>query len=257
MSGLRKTAIVFGALVLAVVVSFAVTGMSSRPISPTDLVFLPVLISSALVDSVNPCAFSVLVITMSFLFGLGISRGRVLKIGGAYIAGIFLVYFMVGLGLLRVFSFFGIPHILGKTGAAVLLFLGLLAILSFSFPQLSVKFKLPDFIHGKMAALISKASFPGALFLGILVALFEFPCTGGPYLMILGLLHDNATGIGLSYLFLYNLIFIMPLVVILLVASDPTLIKKAEEWKKQAAGRGRLFAGVAMILLAFVIFLTS
>ena len=62
---------------------------------------LPLVIGSALVDSINPCAFSVLLLTVAFLFNLGRLRGRILTVGLAYIAGLFLVYLLIGLGLLQ------------------------------------------------------------------------------------------------------------------------------------------------------------
>src|SRR3989344_5954715 len=43
------------------------------------------------------------------------------------------------------------------------------------------------------AVLMKQASLPAAFMLGALVGVCEFPCTGGPYLMVLGLLHDQGT----------------------------------------------------------------
>lgn len=233
-------------------------GSVVRPEVASNPIFLPVLISSALVDSVNPCAFSVLILTIAFLASLGAARKKVLAIGGTYIAGIFAVYFMVGVGLLRALEIFGVPHVLGKIGATILILFGIAVILSHIFPSFPIKFKIPDSAHGRLAKLINKASIPGAFLLGVFVAIFEFPCTGGPYLLVLSLLHDKSTvGVGLVYLVLYNLIFILPLTAMLLLASDPLLMSKAEQWKKTAAGKGKLFAGIAMILLALVIFLTA
>ena len=61
---------------------------------------LPLVTVSALIDSVNPCAFSILILTIAFLIGLGTARGSILKIGGVYIAGLFIVYILIGLGIL-------------------------------------------------------------------------------------------------------------------------------------------------------------
>jgi len=84
----------------------------------------------------------------------------------------------------------------------------------------------------------------------------EFPCTGGPYLMILGLLHDNVTYIkGVGYLFIYNLIFILPLVIILAIASRKYLLDKVEAWQNKEKRLMRLGGGIAMIILGIIIFL--
>jgi hypothetical protein len=53
------------------------------------------------------------------------------------------------------------------------------------------------------------------------------------------------------------LIFISPLIAILFLASDKGLFEKAQEWKKRAAGKGKLYGGIAMIILAIMIFLVN
>lgn len=258
MKSTKSSIIIVSVIVVAIIVSFIFLGSVVKPTVADNPLFLPVLISSALIDSVNPCAFSVLILTIAFLASLGMTRKKVLAVGGTYVAGIFVVYFLIGVGLLRAFDVFGIPHVLGKVGATILMLFGVAVILSYIFPNFPIKFKIPDSAHGRMAKLMSKASIPGTFLLGAFVAIFEFPCTGGPYLLVLGLLHDDSTiGIGLVYLVLYNLIFILPLIAVLLLASDPNLMDKAQKLKKNAAGKGKLAAGIAMIVLAFIIFLTN
>lgn len=51
---------------------------------------LPLVVVAAMIDSVNPCAFSILLLTIAFLFSIGKLRSGILKIGGSYIAGLFL-----------------------------------------------------------------------------------------------------------------------------------------------------------------------
>jgi len=53
---------------------------------------LPLVGISALIDSINPCAFGILLITIAFLLSLGKVRSSILKIGGFYILGLFMVY---------------------------------------------------------------------------------------------------------------------------------------------------------------------
>ena len=93
-------------------------------------------------------------------------------------------------------------------------------------------------------------------FLGVLVGLFEFPCTGGPYLMILALLHDKATFTsGAAYLIYYNLIFVSPLILITLTTYNQTLTSKFESWRKSHAKQADLYSPIAMIILGGVILL--
>jgi cytochrome c biogenesis protein CcdA len=57
----------------------------------------------------------------------------------------------------------------------------------------------------------------------------------------------------LGYLVLYNLIFILPLVIIMLIASNKALLTKVEQWRNNKLTRLRLFSGIAMILLGILI----
>src|SRR3989344_3782150 len=216
---------------------------------------LPLIAAAAIVDSVNPCAFSILLVTMAFLFSLGKLRSYILKIGGLYILGILVVYIFIGLGITQALHIFNTPHFMAKLGASILIAFGFIGLLIELFPAFPIKLKIPDAAHRKIAGLMEVGSAPAAFALGALVGLCEFPCTGGPYLMVLGLLHDQATYIaGLGYLIFYNLIFIFPLVVILLIASNKPLLEKVQEWRNKEIGKFRLWTSVAMILLGLVIF---
>ena len=215
---------------------------------------LPLIAVAALIDSVNPCAFSILVLTIAFLMSIGKLRARILTIGGAYIVGIFVVYMLIGLGLLQALHIFNTPHFMAKVGAALLIVLGAINIINEFFPAFPIKLRIPHAAHRKIGELMEQASLPTAFALGALVGLCEFPCTGGPYLMVLGLLHDTATFLpGLGYLFLYNLIFVLPLVAILLVASDRTLLEKVQAWRTSETKGIRLWSGIAMVALALLI----
>lgn len=216
---------------------------------------LPLISVAALIDSINPCAFSILLLTIAFLFSVGCLRSGILKIGTAYIFGIFLIYMLIGLGILQTLHVFSTPHFMAKAGALLLILLGAINIINEFFPAFPVKLRIPQAAHHKMAELMEQASMPTAFFLGALVGLCEFPCTGGPYLMVLGLLYDKATYMaGLGYLLLYNLIFILPLVIILLIASDKGLLEKVQAWQGKERGIMRFGGGIAMVALGIIIF---
>ncbi|OHB22848.1 MAG: hypothetical protein A2939_03510 [Parcubacteria group bacterium RIFCSPLOWO2_01_FULL_48_18] len=216
---------------------------------------LPLVGVSALIDSINPCAFSVLILTIAFLFSIGELRSSILKIGSSYIAGIFLIYFLIGLGLLQTLHLFNTPHFMARVGAALLIVLGAINLINEFFPAFPIKLKIPNAAHHKMAKLMERGSMPTAFLLGGLVGLCEFPCTGGPYLMVLGLLHDQGTYLtGVGYLLLYNLIFILPLVIILTISSDKGLLEKVQAWQQKERKLMRFGGGIAMVVLGIIIF---
>lgn len=215
----------------------------------------PLVLVAALLDSVHPCSFSILLITIAFLFGMQMTRKQILKIGGIYIAGIFAAYFLIGLGILRVLHLFNTPHFMGKLGAAILIAFGAINLANRFFPKFPLKLKIPSVSHTAMGRLMEKASLPAAFGLGALVGICQFPCMGGPYLMVIGLLRDQATYLaGFGYLFLYNLILSLPLITVLLIAADKTTVEKVQQWKKTNLGELRLWAGLAMVILGLLIF---
>ncbi|MDP2598314.1 MAG: cytochrome c biogenesis protein CcdA [Candidatus Liptonbacteria bacterium] len=261
MTNFFKNKLVWLGIVAAIVIGLAIFfgSTSSAPfiwnVTRGGTWLLPLLVIAAIADSINPCAFSILIITIALLVSMGKLRSGILKIGGAYIFGIFAVYVLIGLGILQALHIFNTPHFMAKVGATLLIVLGGINVINDFFPSFPIKLRSPQVAHSKIAILMEKASIPTAFLLGALVGLCEFPCTGGPYLMVLGLLHDNATFVsGLGYLVVYNLIFILPLVVILLIASEKTLLGKVQEWKKAENRNMRLWGGIAMVLLGFLIF---
>lgn len=261
----RKSIIIAIGMVILIILSIGVIsydwflpvgGLSELLANGQSTGWVPYLVViSALVDSVNPCAFSVLLLTIAFLFSVGNTRRRILQAGGLYIFGIFLTYLLIGLGITQVLALFGVPHLMTKVGAGILILWAVIDLLGEFIPNFPIQLKIPQGSHRRMAGLIEKGTIPTALALGVLVGLTEFPCTGGPYLFILGLLHDHTTFIsGLWYLILYNLIFVAPLVVVLILGSDKALLTKVQEWKKTNTHVFRLSMGVIMLILGIIIF---
>ncbi len=217
-----------------------------------------IISTAALVDSINPCAISVLLLTIGFLVSLNKLRSYIIRIGFVYIIGIYITYLLIGLGVLRALSLFGFPHTLARFGAIALLLTAGINLGNIFIPKFPIKLKIPDSAHPQLAKFIQKSTVPSFFVLGVLVGLFEFPCTGGPYLVILGLLHDQATFLsGLKYLAYYNFIFVAPLIIILLIASRPGLLQKVDSWRKKNTRMADIITSVIMIVLAGIIFATS
>ena len=215
----------------------------------------PLVTVAAILDSINPCAFSVLLLTIAFLFSMGKMRGGILRVGGIYVLGVFIAYVMIGLGLLNAMHLFSTPHFMAKVGAVLLAVLGVINLINEYFPRFPIKLRIPHAAHHRIAVLIEKGTYPTAFILGVLVGLCEFPCTGGPYLMVLGLLHDKATYLrGVAYLFYYNVLFVLPLMILLAIASDRGLLEKVQAWQTQERKGMRFWGGFAMVVLGIIIY---
>ncbi|WP_456473681.1 cytochrome c biogenesis protein, partial [Candidatus Pyrohabitans sp.] len=189
---------------------------------------LPLVIVTGLLDGINPCAFAVLLFFIAFLFTIKKTRAGVLKMGAVYISAIYLAYFLIGIGIMKALMFTGKPHFMAKLGAYLIIILGLINIKDyinpFAFP---VHLRIPSFSHATLRRWAYRGTFPSAAVLGFLVGLCTFPCSGGIYVAILALLSAKTTYLqGLAYLMLYNLMFVVPLIVILALASNEKVTKR-------------------------------
>ncbi len=214
---------------------------------------LPAVVVTGLLDSVNPCAFAVILLLIAFLFTLRQSRGRILQLGFVYIGVIFLVYFSIGLGLLRAIRLSGDPHFIARAGSWLLIVLGVINLLEFFFPKFPIKLHMPSFAGDWTNQLIKQATLPATIAAGFLVGLCTFPCSGGIYVSIITLLNAKTTlSWGLVYLFIYNLIFVFPLVVILFSLGNRLIAKRWANWEREHTLKIRLWYGLVMVTLGII-----
>ena len=123
--------------------------------------FLPVIAVAAFIDSLNPCAFSILFLTITFLFSLGKNRKFILAAGGVYILGIAFVYTFIGIGFLKVLTIFDVPNVMAKIGAGILILYAVIGIINEFIPTFPIKLKIPASAHRTLAKVINQASIPG------------------------------------------------------------------------------------------------
>lgn len=217
---------------------------------------LPAVVLTGLVDSVNPCAFAVILLLIAFLFTLRQSRGRILQLGFIYIAMIFIVYFGIGLGILRAVRLSSDPHFVARAGSWLLIGLGVINLLEYFFPKFPIKLHMPSFAGDRTQELIKKATVPTTIAAGFLVGLCTFPCSGGIYVSIITLLNAKTTmNWGLVYLFLYNLVFVLPLVVILFSLGNRLVAKRWASWEREHSLKIRLWYGLVMVALGVIMLL--
>lgn len=211
---------------------------------------LPAVVATGLLDSVNPCAFAVILLLVAFLFTIRKRRGEVLKLGAIYVAMIFAVYFLIGLGILSTVRLSDDPHFVARVGSYLLIGLGVLNLVEHRWPQFPVKLHMPAIAHKKVNQLLKVATVPATMGVGVIVGLCTFPCSGGVYVSIITLLNAKTTmAWGLAYLLLYNILFVFPLVIILLAAGNRVTARKWAAWEREHALELRLWFGLAMIAL--------
>lgn len=219
-----------------------------------------VLITAA-IDSINPCAIGVLILLISTLLAAK-KKDKMLKIGLIYIFAIFLTYFSAGIGLTAFLA--NIPQTVAEyisiVVGSIIVIAGIIEIKDFYWYgegfSLMIPQKRAKQIH-EMMKKISNMSIPAVIALGAFVAAVELPCTGGPYLAITLLLSQNFNMTAVWLLVIYNIIFVMPLLIILfmvLAGKNVTIIK---QWKQSARTYVRLITGVIMILLGWLLILIA
>lgn len=217
---------------------------------------LPAVIISGFLDGLNPCAFAILLFLIAFIFMLKKSRLSVLKYSLVYIGAIYLTYLLIGLGLWKAILITGVPHLMAKVGSVLVIILGGVNILNYFFPKMPISLRITMPGRQKIMELMHKGTLPTTLVLGILVGLCTFPCSGGIYVAIVTLLAVKTTfTAGLFYLLIYNLMFILPLFIILALAGNRVVVEKLTNLEEQNEPRMRLIYGIVMVAIGILILL--
>lgn len=224
-----------------------------------DLPTLSVVIASAAIDSINPCAIGVLILMVSVVLGGKGSVRKLLFLGGLYIGAIFVTYLLAGLGLIYFLSrvpLFVAEYLALIVGSFVIL-AGLLEVKDFYWYGKGFSLQIPPYFAQKIHDYSKNLTVPGVIFLGVFIAGVELPCTGAPYLAIITLLSLNFDAYAFLLLVLYNIIFVLPLVVILLMVAAGTKIEKVKAWKQANKAYMRFAIGYMLIGLGWLLILIA
>jgi cytochrome c biogenesis protein CcdA len=215
---------------------------------------LPLVLTTGFLDGLNPCAFAVLLFFIAFLFTIRRTASSVWVMGLVYIAAIYLAYFLIGLGLMQAVLFANDHHLMAKIGAWLVIGLGLINLKDYFFPRLPVHLRVPTIAHGTIQDWLRRATFPAAAVGGFLVGLCTFPCSGGIYIAIVGLLAAKTTYLhGVGYLGLYNLAFVLPLFIILAGVGNRRVMHHVRLVERSSRRWVRLATGVAMVAVGAII----
>src|SRR3990167_8704873 len=213
--------------------------------------YLPTLgtvIVTALIDSINPCAIGVLILLISIMIAFK-TKKEMLFYGFMYVLAVFVTYVLAGFGILYFLS--SVPLYISEyisiLVGSLIIIAGLIEIKDFFWYGQGITLAIPPERAKQIHEMTKKLTLPGVIFLGIFVAGVELPCTGAPYLAILLLLSQNFNFAAFLMLVLYNLIFVLPLIVILLMVNFGFKIQNIKRWKQDNRTYMRLAAGVILI----------
>ena len=214
---------------------------------------LPIVIGAALIDGINPCAFGVLIFMLAFLAKTA-KRSKMLINGLVYILFVFLTYLVCGLILLPIIrKLAGFSVVSYYVIAAVVGIAGLIEIKDYFWYGKGISLTIFPSEAQRIKKYVKHVSGSPmtAAFLGTFVALVELPCTGAVYLAVLALMSlSGVTVSNVGFLVIYNLIFVLPLVLILFFVYRGIHWRHFEEWRNQHKGLMRLFTGILLLVLA-------
>ena len=217
-----------------------------------------IVIAAALADSINPCVFGVLIFLLAYMTRVFKNRARMLVAGIIYIASVYITYFLIGVGIFTLAYTAQFAKPFYWFAAFVAIGAGLLEIKDYFWygkglslqiiPGAGQRIRHHAQTLKKMETQHPALSLLVAVVLGVFVVFVELPCTGAPYLAILGLLSQGAYATGIPLLLLYNLIFILPLFVIICIVYMG-YSKGLEHWRKEHRGVMRLVIGLFLLAL--------
>ncbi|MDD5677435.1 MAG: hypothetical protein PHW60_05505 [Kiritimatiellae bacterium] len=229
--------------------------------------FTPMSVMAAgLVDGINPCAMATLVFFMSSLALARIGGPRLLLAGGTFCIAGFLTYLAIGLGLLHVLRpLTSLAHAREAINAIMLVLLLCFATLSFRDAWL---FRTQGDAHGMVLRLprplmlathaIMRRGLKarhlalGGFLIGVAVTVLESVCTGQVYVPTLVLVLRSGAGAGTAtgYLVLYNLLFILPLVIILGLTWQGLRTARLLAWSRRHVVVEKYLLGMLFLALA-------
>lgn len=199
-----------------------------------DWGFFAGTVVTGLIDGVNPCAIATMIFLISFLATRKKSKREIFVIGIAYTSTVFITYFAMGLGLKGILekleSYYIISQIIRWAAFSLAILVALLSFrdafvfhktrdtenISLQLPK-SVKLRIHKIISGNLSG---TSLVIGSIITGFLVTLLEAICTGQMYVPYIVAMtqRDSLRVAGYLYLILYNFLFVLPLIIVMILA---------------------------------------
>ncbi len=218
----------------------------------------------AILDGFNPCTMWVLSFLLVLLISVSHSKKRILVVGYTFVTVVFLIYFLFMATWLNIFMYLGYIDILRIIIGSVALIAGLINCKEYFFFRKGVTLMIQD-KHKKplvnkiesMKDKIKTGSMPALIGASVVLAAFaslvELPCTAGWPLIYTTILAEKVfedSMVYYGYLLLYNLIYVIPLAVIITVFG---CFLKGKQVTKEQMQIIKLIGGVFMVALGIVL----
>lgn len=217
---------------------------------------LSLITFSAFLDGINPCAIAVLLFFIAFLFSMKKTKRSIWKMGVVYIAAIYLAYLLIGIGLAQAIIISGAPHLMAYIGAYLVIGLGVIQLIGVFIPRFPIRLAIPVNTKATVEKWLYRSTIPAAFIAGFIVGLCTFPCSGGIYVAIIGMLSSSQTYLnGFLWMLWYNLIFVAPLIILLFLAANKITTERLQRLERKGAKYEKLVIGIAMIALGLIIIL--
>ena len=210
-------------------------------------------------DSFNPCAFFVLFTLLSLLVHAH-SRKRLFLIGGIFVFFSGCLYFLFMATWLNLYFIIGHLAAVTYIAGVLALIISLINIKDYFFFKKGVSLSISDASKPKllerMRGLLRTESLPsvltGSIVLAIAANSYELLCTAGFPMIYTRVLTLNSLSAQkyYAYLALYNLIYVLPLVIIVAFFVVTLGSRKLTEWQGRVL---KLLSGLMMFCLALVL----
>ena len=221
---------------------------------------VPTVMAAGFADGFNPCAFALLVLFATYTLTLvnavtadgtptAEARRRLLGAGSLYVGAVLVTYFIIGVGLLSFLGWLGRDHLVARGASILALVMALWMLKDVLLPGVGPSMMAPSGTHGRMQKAMERGGLAGMLIAGVLVGICTVPCSGAMYLQITAVLHASGGGLtGLALLALYNIAFIVPLLILLFAVSDKRVLGQLGRWNR--ANSPWIKAGLALAVIA-------
>jgi len=224
---------------------------------------VPTVLAAGVADGFNPCAFALLVLFATYTLTLVNAvtaagtptleaRRRLLGAGSLYVGAVLVTYFVIGLGLLSFLGWLGRDHLVARGASILALLMALWMLKDVFLPGVGPSMIAPSGTHGRMQKAMERGGLAGMLMAGVLVGICTVPCSGAMYLQITAVLHASGSGLaGVALLALYNIAFIVPLLVLLLAVSNRRVLGQMGRWNRSNSPWIKVGLALAVIAMSF------